>query len=93
MKRKRRKGLTILLREEKNPILPTPLIYRLYADGTRGACRYWMTVIAEDEQGEMELGSDICEAISRFRGIAGGGVTPCTLPDIEADMLYEMSMA
>ena len=78
----------LTIREELATVAGRSLRYRLCAVGNRDGALFRIEVSSEQESGEMCAGCDLLRALDYYQRILRGGVTPCTLGDIEEDLQY-----
>ena len=65
-----------------------PLYYRLKAVGNDRTSHFLISVCNGEECVEVDAGSDLLRALTHFRRIVNGKVTPCTLCDVLHDLHY-----
>ena len=78
----------LLIREEQILLLGIPMVYRLHAVEEGESSRFYISVVAPNEQCEVDAGSDLLRALGCYRRIVRGSVTPCTLSEIFQDIQY-----
>ena len=86
---KNMKEAEYLIAEEKHVNKVTCLIYRLRARHTPEGTRFVLSVHTATESCEADAGTDFFAALSLYRKIIRGRVTPCTLPDIAQDFAFD----
>ena len=74
-----------LLREDQARVLDAVAKYRLY-EGSFASAQYYVEVTLENERSAAYLGEDAARAMSVYKTILDGTVTPCTLQSIVEDL-------
>ena len=76
----------MVLKEEHVYFGGMGLTYRLSARSIEGVCQYSIGVGFGSEYREMDVGQDLELAVTYYRSIVSGRVTPCALEDVLQDL-------
>ncbi len=79
---------SVLLSEDRIYFGGMNLTYRLSVCTGRSLHRYRIEVQKEDEFAAAEVGNDLERALSCYRSIVRGIVTPCTLEEVVRELQY-----
>ncbi len=77
----------LILAEEQVLFGGLSIMYRFFACGQGSQVQFGIRVELGDEVSEHSLGNRLLRALELYQRIKGGAVTPCSLPEVIADIV------